>query len=99
MSDRFLRHKHRKDTKTFLWGTGLMGFLTLVLGYDTWQGFASGQWVAIGAKMMRFMAPWRVATALTFSVLLLAVWCFNRYLKLKRTAPRYEPGDEKAGDV
>ena len=93
-SARFLRRRHRKDTSTFLWGTGLLLFLAITLGADTWQGYRSGQWVDIGAKMISFPVPWWLAAALAFIALLVSLWCFIQYLKLKITAPKLEPGDD-----
>jgi hypothetical protein len=95
-SERFLRRKHRKDTSTFLWGTGLMLFLGISLGADMWQGFRSGQWVDIGAKMVSLPVPWWLAATLALIALVIGLWCFVNYLKLKSTAPKYEPGDEDA---
>ena len=64
-SAQFLRRKHRKDTNAFLWGTGIMLFLAITLGVDTWQGFRGGQWVDIGAKMISFPVLWWTAAALS----------------------------------
>ncbi len=94
LSERALRRKHRKDTTGFLWGTWMMLFLTVVLGHDTWEGFRTGQWVEPGTRVTSRPVPWWVAAVVTLGVLLATLWCFYEYVKLKITAPTYQPGDE-----
>lgn len=97
-SEPFKRRKHRRDTSTFFWGTWLMLFLAIGLGYETLQGFRSGEWIDISSDDSGLLVPWWLAAALACGVLMLSLWCFGRYLKLKDTAPTYQPGDEQDSD-
>src|ERR1700743_3109663 len=94
VSDRALRRKHRKETSAFLWSTWIMLFLTVVLGHDTWEGFRTGQWVDLGTKVSSLPVPWWLAAVVTLGALLATLWCLREYVKLKMTAPKYQPGDE-----
>lgn len=97
MSDQAKRRKHRKDTSAFLWGTWLL-LLAVFLGRDTLQGFRDGEWVDISSDNGGLLVPWWLAAVLVFGALALSLWCFREYVKLKDTAPKYQPGDETDND-
>jgi hypothetical protein len=50
--------------------------------------------VDLGTRVTSRPVPWWVAAVVTLGALLATLWCFYEYVKLKITAPTYQPGDE-----